>query len=296
MKAMKTNTAMKHKILLLLGIAAMFSLPTSCVHKGDLELEPIPDISFEYEINGLSYVFKSTVPGTTNVSWEVLGQGTGSGETFNFTFPKPGSYWVTMTGTYNGMEQSVSTKLLVAKPSVISLTDNTVADWDKVTYPDFMFTGQEGRGYAKFDYDAKYLYFLFVLDEGPGYGYDEAILNFRLDADDNPATGYKTASMGVEWYYEGVGWNHDPWGNMWTPESLESGVDPGMTLPIVWGFHDVVDGKTVMEFGLDRTAYGVNTTRCGLYMMFYTNEWSRAERFVNSAGDTSYHLSLDKTE
>ena len=287
---------MKHKILLLLSIIAMFSLSTACVRLGDLDLEPIPDISFTYEINGLSYVFKSAVPGTTNVSWNVLGQGTGSGDTFNFTFPKPGSYWVTMTGTYNGQEQSVSTKLLVAKPSVIKLDDNSVADWEGVNYPDFYFVGENGRGYAKFDYDAKYLYFLYVLQEGEGYGYDEAILNFRLDADDNPATGYSTASMGVEWYYEGCGWNHDPWGNMWTPESLESGVDPGMVLPIEWGFHGVVDGYTVMEFGLSRKDYGVNTTKCGLYTMFYTNEWSRAERFKNADGATSMHLSLDKVD
>lgn len=274
----------------------MFSLPTACVHLGDLELEPVPDISFSYDINGLSYVFKSTVPGTTNVSWNVLGQGTGNGETFNFTFPKPGSYWVTMTGTYNGIEQSVSTKLLVAKPSVIKLDDNSVADWDGVNYPDFYFTGENGLGYAKFDYDAKYLYFLYVLEEGPGYGFDEAILNFRLDADDNLATGWSTSGMGAEWYYEGCGWNHDPWGNMWTPASLESGVDPGMVVPINWGFKGVVDGKTVMEFGLSRKDYQVNGTRIALFQQFYTSSWNRAERFVNSEKATTYHLSLDKTE
>lgn len=290
------NKTMKHKILLLLGIAAVCSLPTACVHLGDLELEPIPDISFTYEINGLSYSFKSSVPGTSNVSWNVLGQGTGNGDTFNFTFPKPGSYWVTMTGTYNGQEQSVSTKLLVAKPSVIKLNDNTVADWDGVNYPDFYFTGRNGLGYAKFDYDAKYLYFLYVLKQGPGYGFDEAILNFRLDVDDNPATGYSTAGMGAEWYYEGVGWNHDPWGNMWTPASLESGVDPGMTLPIEWGFIGEIDGNTVFEFGLDRNAYGANTTKIALYQRFYTSGWSGAELFENSEKATTYHLSLDKTE
>ena len=284
------------KILLLLGVAAMFSLPTACVHKGDLELEPIPDISFTYEINGLSYTFQSTTPGTTNVAWNVLGQGTGSGETFSFTFPKPGSYWVTMTGTYNGQEQSISTKLLVAKASVIKLDDNSVADWEGVTYPDFIFTGQKGRGYAKFDYDAKYLYFLYVLEEGPGYGFDEAILNFRLDVDDNPATGYSTKSMGVEWYYEGCGWNHDPWGNMWTPPSLESGEDPGMVVPINWGFKGVVDGKTTIEFGLSRKDYQVNSTKIGLFTQFYTSGWSGAETFQNSDGATSIHLSLDKTE
>ena len=270
---------MKHKILLLLGIAALFSLPTACVHLGDLDLEPIPDISFEYDMEGLSYTFTSSVPGTSNVSWEVLGLATGNGDTFNFTFPAPGQYWVTMHGTYQGQEQSVSTKLLVAKPSVIKLDDNSVADWDQVTYPDFIFTGQKGRGYAKFDYDAKYVYFLYVLEEGPGYGFDEAILNFRLDVDDNPATGYSTKGMGVEFYYEGCSWNHDPWGNMWTPPSLESGEDPGMILPIKFGFHDVVDGKTVMEFGLSRKDYGINGTKMGLFTCFYTSGWSGAETF-----------------
>ena len=242
---------MKHKILLLLGVAAMCSLPTACVHLGDLELEPVPDIAFSYEIDGLSYSFASTTPGTSNITWNVLGQGTGSGETFKFTFPKPGSYWVSMTGTYNGEEQTVSTKLLVAKASVVKLDDNSVADWEKVTYPDFYFPGQKG---------------------------------------------YSTKSMGVEWYYEGQGWNHDPWGNMWTPASLESGVDPGMTLPIKWGYIGVIDGNTVFEFGLDRNAYGANTSKIGLFTQFYTIDWSGAETFQNSEGATSIHLSLDKME
>lgn len=285
---------MKHRILL--GLAAIASLlASSCVHLGDLELEPVPDISFEYVCDGLSYTFTSNVPGTSNVSWNVLGQGTGNGDSFKFTFPKPGSYWVSMTGTYNGQEQTVSTKLLVAKPSVVKLDDNTVSDWDKVNYPDFYFYGNNGLGYVKFDYDANYLYFLYVLKEGPGYGFDQAILNIRLDADDNAATGYSTKGLGVEWYYEGTLWSHDPWNCMYTPADLENGTEPA-DMPIKLGFRGVVDGYTMFEFGLSRKDYGVNTTTCALFTQFYTEGWDGAESFKDKDGNTSIHLSLDKSE
>lgn len=44
----------------------------------------------------ITLTFTSVTPGTTNVSWEIVGQTTGSGENFTYTFPKPGNYWVQM--------------------------------------------------------------------------------------------------------------------------------------------------------------------------------------------------------
>ena len=108
-----------------------------------------------------------------------------------------------MTGNYQGEQQTVSTKILVAKASVVRLDDGTISDWDKVTYPDFMLYGNDGVSYGKFDYDANYIYFMFILEEQEMFDINAAIWNLRLDADDNSQTGYSTKSLGCEWYYEG---------------------------------------------------------------------------------------------
>ena len=100
------------KILLILT-AFLFAL-SSCVHLGDLELEPVPDIAFTYTQNsGLEFTFTSSVEGTTNVGWEVIGieGATATGDSFTYNFPEPGTYWVRMTVTYNGGEQTFTGKI-----------------------------------------------------------------------------------------------------------------------------------------------------------------------------------------
>ena len=157
------------KILLILT-AFLFAL-SSCVHLGDLELEPVPDIAFTYTQNsGLEFTFTSSVEGTTNVGWEVIGieGATATGDSFTYNFPEPGTYWVRMTGTYNGGEQTFTGKIAVDWAATISFKDGSLDDWDLVTKPEYIFHGGDTDNYptqaepilveGKFDYDANYIY------------------------------------------------------------------------------------------------------------------------------------------
>ena len=263
---------------------------TACVHLGDLELEPIPDISFTYDCAGLTYTFTSA--DATDVKWNIVGETEGSGESFTYTFKKPGSYWVSMSGNYNGEPQTVSTKILVAKASVVKLDDGTISDWDAVTYPDFMLYGNDGVSYGKFDYDANYIYFMFVLEEQDMFDINAAIWNLRLDADDNSQTGYSTKSLGCEWYYEGNCCGDEPWDDWYIGGDDLEWTD---TVKEVMGTRGTTDdGKFFFELGISRKAFGIKTASVAFFTKFYNEDWDDAVAFKDKDGNTSIHLGLDK--
>jgi len=167
-------------------IALTVLLLSSCVHLGDLNLDPVPDIGFSVEHNGLTLTFVSTKSNTSDVKWKTSDGGSETGETMTHTFPEPGTYWIEMSGIYDGVPQTVSTKILVAKASKVSMTDGTVADWENVTYPDFQLTGSEPGSpikKVKIDYDANYVYYYMELDVTVNPGADETshILSVRID-------------------------------------------------------------------------------------------------------------------
>ncbi|MBQ5528669.1 MAG: hypothetical protein IIU05_06440, partial [Bacteroidales bacterium] len=68
------------KIITLLSIAAMAVL-SSCIREGDLDLDPVPDIAFDYTCDGLNLTFKSVTENTTDVKWEIIKTKDGSAET-----------------------------------------------------------------------------------------------------------------------------------------------------------------------------------------------------------------------
>lgn len=281
---------MKNIRLFFMALAVAACSLTACVHLGDLDLEPIPDISFTYDCSGLTYTFTSA--DATDVKWTIVGEADGSGETFSHTFKKPGSYWVSMTGNYKGEQQTISTKILVAKASVVKLDDGTIDDWVDVTYPDFMLYGNDGSSVGKFDYDANYIYFMFILEEQDMFDIDVAIWNLRLDADDNSQTGYSTKSLGCEWYYEGNCCGVEPW-NDWY-KGLEDDLEP-TDMPIVVGAHGVMDdGRFYFELGLSRKAYGIKTASVAFFTKFYNEDWDDAVAFNDKDGNSSLHLALDK--
>ena len=263
---------------------------TACVRLGDLDLEPIPDISFTYECQGMSYTFTSV--DATGVQWTIVGETEGSGDVFTYTFKKPGSYWVSMTGTHDGEQQTVSTKILVAKASVVKLDDNTLDDWEGVTYPDFMLYGNDGVSYGKFDYDANYVYFMFVLEEQDMFDINSAIWNLRLDSDDNSQTGYSTKSLGCEWYLEGNCCGDEPWSDWYIGGEDLEWTD---TVAEVMGTRGTTDdGKFYFELGISRKTFGIKTASVAFFTKFYNGDWDDAVAFSDAEGNTSIHLGLDK--
>ena len=285
---------------LALTAAALLAL-TACVHRGDLGCDPVPDIAFEYTCDGLTLTFTSITPGTTNISWEVVGQTTGSGETFSYTFPQPGNYWIKMTGTYEGKEQTFAGKILVAKPSNIKLHDDSFDDWDSVTDEDFQlvceldegnYPGYENRCYGKFDYDANYIYFFFALNADlPKAGPGQAIINIRLDADDLTGTGMSTKKLGCDWYLEGAIWGDDGWYCQYDCSTGDT-VESDMELEI--GTCKQIGDMMYMEFGYSRKDYKINGSSIGVFAKFYHEDWDNAIYVYSYDGKETFHLALDK--
>lgn len=286
------------RIFSLIAAVAAMSL-ASCAKLGDLGLEPVPDIAFVYESNGLTLTFKSVTPGTSNVQWEVVGQTTGSGETFTYSFPEPGNYWIKMTGTFDGKEQVSSGKILVAKPSAVKLDDKSFDDWKNVTYPDFQLVSADGFGIGKFDYDANYLYFYMEMDvTQPNASADDLIINIRMDSDDLQGTGMSTKGIGADWYLEA---------NFWSPNSAWSDMYDCATGDTVWdeshsgdksvvlGTYKEEGGKMYCEFAFSRKEYGVKGSSVGIFWKFYNCNW---EDFTTMTcnGLSTYHFALDKKQ
>ncbi len=268
---------------------------SSCVREGDLDLDPVPDIAFEYTCDGLTLTFTSVVPNTTDVKWEVVGLTQGAGDTFTYTFPKPGIYWIKMSGKYNGQEQVVAGKILVAKPSPVKLDDDSFADWDAVTYPDFMMEGSDGISYAKFDYNADYVFFYVAMSTAiPGCTADGAIMNMRIDCDDLTGTGMSTKGLGCDWYLEGNFWREeDPWTDWYDCASGDTVYADGM--PIEMGTYKNDGDMVYMEFALPRKKFGISGSSMGLFFKFYTEDWEDAFG-MSCQGKTTFHFALDKTE
>lgn len=295
------------KIFTILSVIALSIFASSCVHKGDLNLEPVPEIDFTFEcVEGANYNFTNITEGATNVSWSALSfasgssqeVGSGSGDTWNFTFPGKGIFWVKMSATYKGIQQTIYYTVNISKSSVISLTDGTVDDWAGVTDPDFMLTAElsgysvENRCSGKFDYDANNLYFFFALNSDlPGAGPGEAIINIRLDADDKKDTGMSTKKVGAEWYLEGALWGNEGWYTMYDSSSGDT-VESDMVVNV--GTCVEVGDMMYIEFGLDRAKYGVKGLSTSCFIKFYNEDWNDAIYIYGPDGKTPIHFALNK--
>ena len=291
------------KIFAIFCIAATAIL-SSCVHEGDLDLAPVPDIAFNYTSDGLTLTFNSVIENTSNVQWEIIKTtngaaetlATGAGDTYTFTFPKPDTYWIKMSGVYNGEEQVVAGKIMVAKPSCVKLDDDSFDDWDGVQYPDFQLVGDDGKSWAKFDYNADYVFFYVALDTTiPGCTADGAIMNLRIDSDDLTGTGMSTKGLGCDWYLEGNFWNDvEAWAD-WYDCSSGDTVPASEEMPIVLGTKKVEGDMVYFEFALSRKKYGIKGSSMGLFFKFYTEDWEDAV-YMMCGDKTTYHFALDKTE
>lgn len=293
-----------------IAFALIFAL-TSCVRLGDLGLEPVPDIAFVYECNGgLEYTFTSTVEGTEDISWNVLDVTTGTGETFVCTFPSPGTYWVQMTGTYNGRVQTVSTKILVAKAAKIVFGDDSLDDWDNVTYPDFVFTGGSYEEMekpilleSKFDYDAISLYFYVQFDASAraDIDADRHRLDVFLDVDGNASTGVADFDdrLGIEYILQMHIFNEDS--DCYGIDVMDGnwdGVSNGDELAgsLVAG-HRQQDGNIVrMEFSIPRSTWGVTGTAFGMGLKIENSDWTDFDALQDSEGNQGLILDLNKME
>ena len=283
------------------------ALLSSCVRKGDLGLDPVPDIEFDYLCDGLTLTFNSVVPNTTDVKWEIIKTEngtaetltTGEGETYTYTFPKPGLHWIKMSGKYNGQEQVISGKILVAKASPIKLDDDSFDDWDAVEYEDFKFVGDDGKSYGKFDYNADYVFFYVAMSTtNENTPADGAIMNLRLDTDDLTGTGMSTKSLGCDWFLEGNFWKpEDPWADWYDCASGDTVYAEGKNIEM--GTYKDEGDMIYMEFALSRKEYGINGSSMGIFFKFYQTDWADDSFYMNfgegtTKDKTTFHFAMDK--
>ena len=291
--------------------AFLFAL-SSCVHLGDLELEPVPDIAFTYTQNsGLEFTFTSSVEGTTNVGWEVIGieGATATGDSFTYNFPEPGTYWVRMTGTYNGGEQTFTGKIAVDWAATISFKDGSLDDWDLVTKPEYIFHGGDTDNYptqaepilveGKFDYDANYIYVYasFDVTARADINVDSHRFDFYLDVDADTSTGSLDMGdrLGVEYIIQANFFNDE--------EGSFSVMDGGWNTPdnaadlaqyILIGDKNVEGDIASIEFKVSRADFGITGTKVGIGLKIENNDWTDFDALLDKDGNQGIVLDFAK--
>ena len=269
------------KILLILT-AFLFAL-SSCVHLGDLELEPVPDIAFTYTQNsGLEFTFTSSVEGTTNVGWEVIGieGATATGDSFTYNFPEPGTYWVRMTGTYNGTEQ----------------TEYIFHGGDTDNYPT---QAEPILVEGKFDYDANYIYVYasFDVTARADINVDSHRFDFYLDVDADTSTGSLDMGdrLGVEYIIQANFFNDE--------EGSFSVMDGGWNTPdnaadlaqyILIGDKNVEGDIASIEFKVSRADFGITGTKVGIGLKIENNDWTDFDALLDMDGNQGIVLDFAK--
>lgn len=275
----------------------------SCVRLGDLNLDPVPDIAFDVTHNGLTLTFTSATPNTSNISWKTSDGGSGTGETLIHSFSEPDTYWIEMIGEYGGVMQSVSAKILVAKPAKVSMTDNTVADWDNVTYEDFQFTGKGEDDTpivkGKVDYDANFVYYYLEMDitKTPNCAESTHIMSVRIDADDDPSTGMSTGGVGAEYLMEGNLYGDDAWYEFYKYSSSEDDwvyiEDETFYDGIIIGHYEVDGNIMKIEWAYSRKTFEINSTSYAFYEKIYDEDWEDADILYYN-GSKAIHVAMDK--
>ena len=107
------------------------------------------------------------------------------------TYPGKGKYVPTLFATNAaGSTDSGSTVIHISKASDVSLTDNSLSDWDSVTH-NVVISGVNGGNFikAKYDYNSNYLYCYFEMNATVAQA---NVFDFYFDADNNAGTGYNS--------------------------------------------------------------------------------------------------------
>lgn len=299
----------------------------SCVHKGDLNIEPAPKIDFSLtKVEGYTYTLTNISKDATNVKWAILTfKGSektvvceGTGDSYTFTFPAIGTYWIQMSATREGREETIYTTKLIDKASVIKLDDGTFDDWNEITKPEFMMKGEwctssvpeadrEGKNAfvdGKFDYDGDYVYFFVRVNEGYAGdpmahmegGDDGNCFHLMINSDgDLGTTGSTQGDDGYEYYSEFGFWNGDAWAEFIDTSSgwgsLPDGEQEKLRPGFVYGTTQIIDGKYCFEFGIDRAIFGINKPAFGVCFQI-TAGWDDCDALVDAEGNTDIVFQL----
>lgn len=279
--------------------AFLVILSLSCSEEGDYTLEDTPPLDFRSYYNGLEVTFANATEGAADITWS-FGDETSdvSGDSVEHVFAAPGNYVITMNGTVEGKPYTFHTVLRVDKPSVVSLTDDSFADWDNVDYTDFQLDGQDNVLRGVVDYDANYVYFFVEYssaDAGGQADLETAVMDLYMDVDNSVATGFSSSigaellfegNIPTEWfdYYQFTGAAQGDWS--WDYITRDNGIKLGHT--------EVIGDIVQMEFGVSREAFGISKDAFGFRMDIYYGDWSAAVGSLEKDNETRIVMMMNK--
>jgi hypothetical protein len=287
-----------------LYFAALLTLISiSCSKEGEYNLEDTPPLDFRSYYNGLTVTFANATVGATAISWDFGDESAVlTGDSVEHTFATIGKYVITMNGTYQGKAYIMHTILRVDKPSVINLDDGSFDDWNGVTYPDFILSGKGAVLSGKIDYDANYLYIYVEFDSiAENAGLADHIFGVYMDVDNSVATGYSMKGIGADYGCEG-----NIYGNWYAPSivDLVNG-DPGWPFvgfenekAVKPGYITKIGNTIMMEFGLSREVFKINSDAMSFSMSIMNAGWSDVGNLVTPLPDFSEKIpvSMNKSE
>ena len=286
----------KIKIFPILFIAMMVLV--SCTKVGEYNLEDVPNLDFKVHFDGFNVTFVNNSAGATGITWNFGdSQQTASGDSVTHTYSKIGKYLITMTGTKDGKVQTFHTVLRVDKPSVINLDDNSFADWDNITYPDFILAGKGDVLGGKVDYDANNVYFYVSFNAVENAGLEDHILGLYMDTDNSSITGFSLQGFGCDYGLEG----NFPTDQIWPSVVDLANGDPGWPFveynpenPVKLGYYEESNGVVSIEFSISREAFKIESNAFKLYFAVMDADWSEIGNLATQDLDNVLSVKMDK--
>jgi hypothetical protein len=280
--------------------AAIMLLIISCRKEGSYTLTETPPLDFKSYYNGLTVTFANQTKNATGITWN-FGDNSSemSGDSVVHQYTETGNYLISMTGTVDGKPWVFHTVLRVDKPSVISLTDDSFADWAGVTYPDFILEGKDHVIRGKVDYDANYVYIFIEYGTAGTNGLatlDGAIMDLYMDVDNSLSTGF-SSSIGGDMLYEGnipTEW-FDFYRFLGTDQSQWSWDGPfSIDNAVVKGYAEEVTDTVRMEFGLSRDALNISKDAFAFQLVLNYSDWSGEIGSLSKDNNTRIEMLMNK--
>ncbi len=282
-----------------LYLFASLALILSCSKEGEYTLTETAPMDFKTYYNGLTVTFVNTSENATAISWN-FGDSTPevTGDSVAHTYGSIGNYVINMNGTVEGKAYQFNTVLRVDKASVVSLTDDSFADWDLVTYPDFQLEGKDHVIGGKVDYDANYVYIYLEYDTIGTMGLaslEGAIMDLYMDADNTGSTGFSSA-IGADVLFEGnipTGW-FDYYSFVGTDQSQWNWNYFTMDDAIIAGHSEEAENSVKMEFGLSREKLNITKDAFGFTLILNYSDWSGEAGSLAKDNETKIIVKMDK--
>jgi hypothetical protein len=280
--------------------AIIMLLIISCRKEGSYTLTETPPLDFKSYYNGLTVTFANQTKNATGITWN-FGDNSSemSGDSVVHQYTETGNYLISMTGTVDGKPWVFHTVLRVDKPSVISLTDDSFADWAGVTYPDFILEGKDHVIRGKVDYDANYVYIFIEYGTAGTNGLatlDGAIMDLYMDVDNSLSTGF-SSSIGGDMLYEGnipTEW-FDFYRFLGTDQSQWSWDGPfSIDNAVVKGYAEEVTDTVRMEFGLSRDALNISKDAFAFQLVLNYSDWSGEIGSLSKDNNTRIEMLMNK--